>query len=380
MKSITFQIITGLVCISLSFGCVSNSISQTPNIPAQTNATTKEGQYVALPHPISLHPIITSSLNKELANSSTNNELNFDSDLLSLSSSVTKSYTKQISGDAGAKFGLVNLSADYSHFRTTFDTVQYASYDLDIDLPLKGSDGFESVKVVPIIGTGVRIIADYLSKGGTTSFAMLSGEGIAKAGSLELQLLGINRLGPNTEGIGQLNLTPDSISMLQQQVASIMAQLWLKDTIVQPKVVGYYIPGDYPMLDTRVGTVLRELLDNTMALSSLFFESQLQELLQIKMLNYDRIDDYRKTFEEEMRQVITNDERDMISKLLFYKLNGSGGGNLWINDKIEFWKKYHTAVKKMPDRLSCLTDDELVNLLNSLTPSKVDEMVSFVCE
>lgn len=268
------------ICIS---GCVSNDAgSGIPNPDGYDNAV-----YYSLEHPISLNPAITSAMNS-LNMSDT---LGFDSDLLGLANSITKVQTFKLT----AKGSSIPFIANTDKFRTTFDTVMYASYPVDV-LAQDKKNSFSSVTVVPLIGAGVRVVADYTSAKGELSLAAFGGEIENVSGSVQIQLLGVNRLGANGSGFSQFNLTPESIAIMKEQVSNIMAQMWLKNTIIQPKIVGFTVLTDRTDLVISPAILLPKILEQVPSLSDYFFETQLMELYQLGKIDAGKVPEIRKAY------------------------------------------------------------------------------------
>lgn len=292
--------ILGFLSINVS-GCATTSKSKFD--------TQENDMYFSLAYPVSLHPAITSGLNLY----DKDKELGYDRDLLGLSSSVSKMFTNQISTDTSMTAGVGNIEGRTKRYRTTFDILQYASYPLNIRVPINDDNNclyinktkcndFRTINIIPLIGAGVRVIAEYNSDEymGQISLSYLSTKASASRinGTLEMQLLGVNSLGTNATGITQLNLTPDSIAMIQQQIAAVMSQMWNKNTIIQPQIVGYTILGRPDLKRISQSDVVDQLLKDVHTLSFKFFEKLLQESIRLGHVKLEEAETKRKLFND----------------------------------------------------------------------------------
>ncbi|TKB54480.1 hypothetical protein [Ferrimonas aestuarii] len=315
-----------LAIIAIS-GCSSNQELATQ--PEAKRSQLQSANYYSLDYPISLPASTTSSMHKDQS------QLGFDRDLLALPSSTSKMYTKQLTQSASiGSTGLFGLGGEKKHYRTIYDTIQYASYPLSLTVPINNADNClqkapasceqRKINILPLIGAGVRVTADYYTAKANGSLSLTALDAAASAseleGTLQLQLIGINRLGANAAGFTQLDLTPDSIAMIQQQIGSMMSQMWIKDTIIQPQITGYTILGNPDLSKVSQTDIVDQMLAHSNTLSDNFFEAILKESIRIGDVALTEVDDLRHQYELEKVMANNMEEKAVIAQLIRYRL------------------------------------------------------------
>ena len=337
-------------------GCSSNnSNSLTPQVDGTDGA-----MYYALEHPISLDPAITSAMNSNTLS----NEHSFDSDLLGLASSITKIQTYKVVGDTQGSVGVFNLGGKTENFKTTFDTVMYASYPININLVNPADNTVHNVPVIPLIGSGVRIVANYSSNKGNLGASVFSTNIENVNGSVQIQLLGVNRLGANGGGFSQFNLTPESIAIMKEQVATIMSQMWLKNTIIQPKIVGYTVLSPSNQIDTSPSKIIPLILAKVSSLSDYFFETQVMELYQLGRITASQIPIARRSYSEAKLNAETADEKYIISEMIRLLIEDRD----WKKSNKEMYELVQETLNALPSnmKVNCIGSQDDWNKINAI--------------
>lgn len=256
--------------------------------------------YVTIP-PITLPPIapeIKDTLMNIAENTKNAKVVPFDLDLLVLPASSVKAQYSFLDLNMNATATMFSTSGTSGTRKAIYDVMQMATYPMPIVLRNTNNNvnpSSQTIYVAPFIGVGIRITVEYEASNikGNLSLSALATELSSKkgSGSISIEQFGISRYGTMNQGITGMEITPDNIDALHRNISSLMAQLWLEDTSIQPMLVGYSIPG-YVDIPSRYHSQIVDQLATTARqreIVTVFSESMFRESKRVLRLNGDLV-------------------------------------------------------------------------------------------